>query len=153
MQPLSQSSRHPKHHPSLFHVARAIAQNINNMAWTVIQWDLEAFDFLDEMLIINPWTFTPIEAGYYKLHASTQIMDLAAGDIFAAQFYVDGLVGGHVHEAEVTNLNEDIYALIDDILYLTPNNVVDVRVWHNFGAIRTIGGGLWANIFHGFRVM
>lgn len=147
-----QSAKFPKHHPSLFHVARAVAQNINNLVWTTVEWDTQHFDLLEEMLIVNPWTFTPLYAGYYHLHSSIRITGLNPADTFEGLIFATVIGVINDSYAETTNAGEDIFVHLDVVRYLTPNNPAYVQVRHNFGAARAIGGAWAETLFYGHRI-
>lgn len=141
-----------KRFSSMFQVARAVAQNIPNMAWTVIQWDLEDYDELDEMAIVNPWTFVPKKTGYYFFNVIARIAALAVNDTFSVAYYLNGLALMPERINLTANAINDISLSVPALQFLTPNDAVDVRVWHNFGAIRTLAGALWETRLFGFRV-
>jgi hypothetical protein len=54
-----------------------------------IEWDVEVFDNLDEMLIIAPWQFRARRAGFYFLHAAAQWQTVAL-DFFHIYFRLNG---------------------------------------------------------------
>lgn len=147
-----QSSKYPKHHASKFYVGRAAARNVNNNAWTNVQYDTVVIDVLQEYNTTVANAFQPIEAGYYFLQSSAIMLALAIGDTFAMRFYVNGVFQLANREILCHAVGQNPTLTIEALAYLTPNDFVESRVWHNFGAARNTGGNQWRDHFCGFRV-
>lgn len=146
------STKYPKHYASKFYVGRGIAQNINSGVFTAVQYDVTIFDVLQEYNTGVANAFQPLDAGYYFLNASAMMQALAIADLFGLMFYVNGGFEIAQQYKMCHAAVEDAYLNISAIYYLTPNDYVEVRVWHNFGAGRTTGGNQYRDHFCGFRM-
>lgn len=149
---MQEGFKFPRGFASMFNVGRSIAQVIGSGVWTVLQWNWENFDILDEMAIVNPWTFVPKQRGYYRFSSHIRINNLPVGAIFAIYFRLNGVnwIAGAFEQA--ANLNEDITLNIHGLEPLAPTDAVDVVVWHNAGVGCSIQGNLNESRFFGHRV-
>lgn len=77
---------------------------------------------------------------------------LAIADQFGLLFYVNGLNRIAQQYMLCHAAVQDAHLTIAGLVYLTPNDYAEVRVWHNFGAGRTTGGNTYRDHFCGFRV-
>lgn len=136
----------------MFQVSRLLGQNIPNIAWTVIQWDTEYYDELDEMAIVNPWTFVPKQAGYYRFDVIARISALAVNDTFGVGYFLNGVQNQATRLNMTANAVNNISLSVPALILLTPTDALDVRVWHNFGAIRTLAGAFTETRLFGYRV-
>ena len=117
----------------------------------VLRWDTEIFDLLDEMLVVAPWTFTPRRAGYYYFYAQASIVHAPP---------IDGLLNLRVNGVVVAQAWEDssfggaVMPKISHLIYLTPNDVVDVQWLWNGGApnLAGVNNSQLTTYFIGFRV-
>lgn len=149
---MENSRKFHKRFSSMFQVSRAIAQNIPNIAWTVIQWNIEYYDELDEQTIIAPWTFIPKETGYYRFDVIARIDALAVNDTFGVSYFLNGIQNQATRLNMTANAVNSISLSVPALIYLIPTDSVDVRVWHNFGAIRTLAGSFIECRLFGYRV-
>jgi len=141
-----------KRFSSMFVVGRSLGQNIPSGAYTVIEWNNQFYDELDEMAIVNPWTFIPKVAGYYYLYASARISALNVGDRFDLSFRLNGVIAINYRYNLANALNEDITLNVSGLELIRSIDNVDVVVWHNFGALRVIGGNAIETRFFGYRI-
>lgn len=137
---------------SLFLIARGAIQIVPSGIQTTIEFDAEVYDLLGEALIVNPWTFTPTQTGYYYLRACVNIANLAVGSLGELIILATGIgtIANVLKESD--RLNEDIDMNCATIRYLTPANVVSATVEHNFGAVRNIGGNWMRTNLLGYRI-
>lgn len=141
-----------KNYASLFKVGLSIAQAIPSGVPTVVNWDQQSYDMLDEILIVNPWTFTPKRRGYYWLSARLTWFPMGAGVSLVLSMRLNGgpivsedyrtVVGGVSQISQYTSL----------LLELDETDVIDILIQQNSGLPRNVGGDLYRNAFEGWRV-
>lgn len=136
---------------SMFRVYRNANQNIPAGVDTVIEWDTENFDELDEMLIVNPWTFTPKHAGYYFVYVQSRIDNLLAGEDVILRLGVNGAIVADDYGIAAA-ITDDVVSRISALLYLIPTDLVNVYQNHSLGGVKQLAGGSNITYFFGYRV-
>ena len=122
---------------SRMRATRATAQSIPNITWTIVQYDTETFDNLNEYDNATNYRFTAIESGYHSVSASLLSASVAwdAIELWQISLYKNGTVRNKLFrnaaDVAVTAYRQ---TLGTDIIYLAANDYIDVRVYHNQGA-------------------
>lgn len=147
---MSKSTKHPKHFASKFHVYLTIPQAVASGANQQIQFDGVDYDLLNEYDENVTFQFTPQEAGYYFLHAHLRFSVFVAGTIYGIYLnYGAGTINQNYDTAIVGTA-----PMIDtcSLIYLTPNDVVDVYAYQVSGAPANLIAGTTGTFFEAFRV-
>lgn len=108
-------------------------------AFKVVQLDAEVFDGVGEWDTAT-YRFTPLRAGYYLIHACVRWDDEPVAWTRTLGLFDNLDVARALNTSEV-GAGEDQSDQVTGLLYLTPANWINVRVWHNRGAISEIQGG------------
>lgn len=145
-----ESSKYPKHYASKFRVWCSNLQAVPTGVGTRIQMgSTEVFDILEEFNAVL-FQFVPNEAGFYFFNASLAFANLNVGDDFYIRI---------IRNAAFTHIATKTQELVgwepvrvSGLLYLTPNDLVYIEGWHNFGANRNIVNAVTSTCFEGFRV-
>jgi len=142
----------PNRFSSMFRVGRNAGQNIPSGVWTVIQWDFQFFDELNEITIVAPYTFIPALTGYYVFNCHVRINNLTVPSVVGLGIRLNGAMGLATVYGATTNVNESITLVATGLQHMTPNDNVDVVVQHNNGIVRSIQGNRFETAFFGHRV-
>lgn len=149
----AQDMRIGRAYASGFSAYRAINQVVGAGAWTVIQWDGEEHDHLGEMLIVNPWTFTPRQAGYYFLYANIFITNPIVATLLQLAFRRNGVFDLANRSVRADIINEALHLNVTCLRRLTPADTVDVVIQHNRVPNANLAGNRCETIFCGQRMM
>lgn len=125
-------------------------QAIGNAAVTKVLFETELYDIggdfdadgVDSNFIVP-------STGYYFITANILITDIADGKIYYTYVYVDGgeVASNYRHSGLANSLSGGVSTL----RRLTAAQVVDIRVYHNHGVNRNIGGGSTNNYVSIFK--
>lgn len=122
---------------SRMRATRSTAQSTANSTWTIVQYNTETFDNLNEYDNATNYRFTAKEAGYYSVLAALLSTNAAwdAGEYWMLAIFKNGvnISTGHRNQADaaVTHYRP---SQVNDMLYLAVNDYIDIRVHHNQGA-------------------
>lgn len=121
-----------------FLVRRTTSQTISTSTVTKIQFATEVYDEGSDYDSSTNYQFTAPYDGIYHFNANTQLD--AMGSESYIYLYVDNALylGGHGVWTSVAT--DDEFTSISADVKLTAGQVVDVRLWHNAGANRTLLG-------------
>ena len=112
------------------------SQSIADATDTVIQYNTETFDNLGEWDTSN-YRFTPQADGYYQVSAAVLFASAAwaANELVGLHLYKNGAVASTLfYERMPAALTCFRAARGSDLIYLTINDYIDLRIYHNRGA-------------------
>ena len=113
----------------------AANQSVNNNTLTLIAWDEEGYDILNEFASNK---FTATAAGIYSVVAFTT-MSLGDGDFLFSGLYKNGTL---THRSSVRpGAAGDVPAIHVANMQLAASDYLEVKVQHDYGSARNIIGG------------
>ena len=113
----------------------AANQSVNNNTLTLIAWDEEGYDILNEFASNK---FTATAAGIYSVVAFTT-MSLGDGDFLFSGLYKNGTL---THRSSVRpGVAGDVPAIHVANMQLAASDYLEVKVQHDYGSARNIIGG------------
>ena len=120
-------------------VTKNNAQSMANGAATIVQYDDEVFDNLDEYDNAVNYRFTAKEKGYYSVAAALESASVAwqLSEYWQIRLYKNGAVYSHGTKAAIEStaaINFAIISVINDIVQLDATDYFDIRCYHNFGS-------------------
>ena len=122
---------------SRMRATRATAQSVGSSAQTIVQYNTETFDNLDEYDNATNYRFTAKEAGYYSISASLLSASVAwdAGEIWQISVCKNGVLNAQGTRTQAdAAITTYMQSQINDMIYLAVNDYIDIRVFHNQGA-------------------
>ncbi len=122
---------------SRMRATKATTQSIPNAAWTIVQYNTEMFDNLNEYDNATNYRFTATAAGYYSVSASLLSANAAwdAGESWLLSLYKNGVqYNNGVYSQSGIAVTAHKHSLVNDTIYLAVNDYIDMRGYHNQGA-------------------
>jgi len=126
-------------------------QSIVQGVVTKLILDQTLWDTLNEFDESLPnYNFTPSKYGYYLIAAQATWNPTAGGGPSCFYLYQDG--GAVAYHYAVITANQYLTHRITQIRPLTPNNVVDIRLWQVTGAVKSVAQLLGMTFFEVHRL-
>jgi len=121
-------------------------QTIPNIVFTLLALNTRLFDTLREFsTAVGIYSFTPLRAGYYLINVKINWMPNVAAGTVAIRLYYGATIRNecweHMHAGQ--SLHQEL-SIID---YLTPSDIVTVRVYQNSGIVRDVAGDFRSTFF------
>lgn len=135
---------------SKFYAYQNVVQSIPNNVLTVLDFNAELFDILNEFNLVTN-RFIPVANGYYLLSASvkfTIIPDQKTFGIYLRKNGVTYLVEQYECNSGVNDETVDCVILA----YLLTTDYVEALIWHNFGAAKNTSATVTVTYFFGHRL-
>ena len=132
---------------SRMRVTKNNAQSIPNATATIVQYDDEIFDNLEELA---SYRFTALEDGYYFVTAALESVsiDWRIQEYWQLRIYKNGAAYSYGLKAAIEStaaINYAIISAINDIVQLDATEYIDIRCYHNFGSAVNCGTSAEAN--------
>ena len=128
-------------------VTKNNAQTLPLETITIVEYDDEDYDNLNEYDNVTNYRFTAKETGYYLVKASLSSESLAWNqyEYFILYIYKDGaLHTTGVRDIDWIGKTDFREAVISDVIYLAVGSYIDIRVWQDRG-VATLDTGVDAN--------
>lgn len=115
-------------------------QSIPNTTFTKLNFHVEDFDLANEF-DLDTDQFVPSVDGYYFLCGHGTLIDLADGKKIILSIYKNG--SRHAEGRSTVGGTDYVGVFVSDILYLTTEDIIELRLYHNQGYARnTTGNGV-----------
>ncbi len=130
-------------------VTKNDAQSIPNAIETIVQYDDEVFDNLDEYNT-GTYRYTAKEAGYYSVSASIQALNAewAVGEFWSLSIQINGVINtSGSYEQHGSLITKQFESSLNTIIYLAATDYLEVTIYHTQGANQNTSNDPTMNYF------
>jgi len=132
-----------------FRVVQTSQQFIPWAVFTKLNWHVEEFDLADEFNLTED-EFVPSVNGYYLFCGHVTLINLGDGKKIICSIFKNG--ARHAEGRSTVGGIDYVGVFVSEILYLTTDDVIDLRVYHSHGASRYTSGSGVGVAFSGWRL-
>lgn len=125
------------------------AQSIPATTWTKVEFDTERWDNNSEFDKDVNFRFTAKATGYYRFGVMLSWASWEAGKILKTAFRLNG--GTEGIDVRFLNNYNGVSSQVCKELHLTVDDYVEVFVWHDNAAAKSINADSYATFFDGHR--